>query len=340
MSKTVSSIAVTGGNGYIAAHIIQQLLETTTAKITATVRSVNKAEFLKQLPGATTERLVIVEADLLKPESFDFTGVDVVMHVASPYILSVKDPQTQLVDPAVKGTMAVLNAAKKAGSVHTVVLTSSIAAIGDDIRPGYVRTEDDWNTLSSLKRNPYYFSKVCAEKAAWAFAEENKDAFKLVVINPGMVIGPSLTPAINESVEVFKNHLTAAKGIIGLCLPLVDVRDVARAHLLAYQKQNASGRYIVCGPRTIELEEACKIMSDNFPEFAATIPKSRIPDWLMRIVSYTLPLGVGTYIRANLGRDGNKYSIKKVQEELGLTVMEPEQSIIDTVNDLKKWKHV
>ena len=60
------------------------------------------------------------------------------LHVASPYIVTVKDPQRDLVDPAVDGTKAVLEAAKAAGTVKRVVLTSSVAAVADEFMPGHV----------------------------------------------------------------------------------------------------------------------------------------------------------------------------------------------------------
>lgn len=87
-------------------------------------------------------------------------------------------------DPAVNGTKNVLNSCRKF-KVKQVILTSSVAAITDSPINGHVYTEDDWNQTSSLSRNPYYFSKTMAEKAAWKFVEElpEEEKFKLVVIN-------------------------------------------------------------------------------------------------------------------------------------------------------------
>ncbi len=90
------------------------------------------------------------------------------IHTASPYVLDVDDPQTDLVDPAVQGTRNVLEAARR-GGVHRVVLTSSMAAITDEPGGDEVLTEDDWNEKSSLSRNPYC-SKTMAERKARAGA--------------------------------------------------------------------------------------------------------------------------------------------------------------------------
>ncbi len=75
-----------------------------------------------------------------------------------------------MVDPAVNGTLSAMNAALK-HHVTRIVVTSSINAITDQPVKRY--TEEDWNTLSSLKRNAYHYSKVLAERAAWEFVEQH-----------------------------------------------------------------------------------------------------------------------------------------------------------------------
>src|SRR5687767_556970 len=156
-------ILVTGATGFIASHVVAQLLAK-DHRVRATVRSKKKAKemaLLEALPGAR-ERLEIVEADLVAEGSFDAAcvGVHAVIHTASPYVLDAEDPQRDLVDPAVKGTLNVLRAAKKTASVKRVVVTSSMAAITDEPESDHVLTEADWNEKSSLDRNPYYYSKT------------------------------------------------------------------------------------------------------------------------------------------------------------------------------------
>ena len=129
--------------------------------------------------------------------------------------------------------------------MRRVVLTSSVAAITDHA-DGHLNTESDWNTRSSLTRNPYYYSKTLAEQAAWQFVEAGKPRFDLVVINPFFVIGPSLVPGINTShtslIGLTNGRIPA---VIALEWALVDVRDVARAHILAMENPAAAGSYIV-----------------------------------------------------------------------------------------------
>src|SRR5688572_25510098 len=145
-------ICVTGASGFVAAHVIRELLERGRT-VRGTVRSVEdlaKYDYLTSLPGAA-ERLTLVPAELLAEGSYDgaCAGCDAVIHTASPYVVDVKDPQRDLVDPAVEGTLNVLRSAARA-RVRRVVLTSSMAAISDEPVPGKVFTEDDWNEKSSL----------------------------------------------------------------------------------------------------------------------------------------------------------------------------------------------
>src|SRR5579875_1076288 len=146
----MTRVLVTGATGFVASHAIAELLAA-GHEVRGTVRSRAKAlkeAALAQIPGA--ERLELVEADLLDAASFEAPaqGCEAVLHIASPYIVDVKDPQRDLVEPAVKGTEAVLSAAAKAG-VRRVVLTSSMAAVTDEPPRDHTLTERDWNKKSS-----------------------------------------------------------------------------------------------------------------------------------------------------------------------------------------------
>ncbi|KAJ3346647.1 hypothetical protein HDU83_002807 [Entophlyctis luteolus] len=181
----VEHVAITGGNGFIASHIIHQLLEADREppyKVTATVRSLERGNCIADLPHAR-HRLFLRVANLMEPNSFDFAGQDVVIHTASPVLLdAVKDAKSEIVDPAVSGTLAVLHAAMKAKTVKIFVLTSSLSAVTEGPQFGKVINETEWNTDSTLKGNPYPYSKVCAERAAWNFMESNPHCgFKLFV---------------------------------------------------------------------------------------------------------------------------------------------------------------
>lgn len=155
-ANLLPTVCVTGATGYLASELIAQLLSTGRYMVRGTVRSLANEEKLaplRTLSGAA-ERLELMEADLFDAGSFEpcIAGVMFVFHTASPFITSnIVDPMTQLVEPAVKGTEAVLAAAALAG-VTRVVLTSSIAAVKGAApkADGSCFSEDDWNESSTL----------------------------------------------------------------------------------------------------------------------------------------------------------------------------------------------
>jgi dihydroflavonol-4-reductase len=343
---TQAPVCVTGAAGFIASRIIEQLLDR-GYRVRGTVRNLGKVKelaHLRALPGAA-ERLDLVEADLLHPEAFPgaVAGCEQVMHTASPYALDVKDPQKDLVDPAVQGTRNVLAACQGAGTVKRVVLTSSMAAITDEPEGDHVLTEKDWNTRSSLDRNPYYYSKTLAEKEGWRFVEEEKAAFRLVVINPFLVIGPSLSPGLNTSNQMFVDLLGGAyPGIMNLTWGFVDVRDVADAHVRAMETEGASGRYL-CAADTIAMREVVALLAEAGYADGYKLPKigldCAVGDFTVRLSSYLQPKGVGSYLRTHVGRVP-RYDTAKIRAELGIAFRPAKQSILDTVADLDRWGHL
>ncbi|HNN95012.1 MAG TPA: SDR family oxidoreductase [Pseudomonadota bacterium] len=344
---STAPVCVTGAAGYIASHLVAQLLAR-GYRVRGTVRSLRPEKekdiaHLRALPGAS-DRLELVEADLMKPGSFDgaVAGCEYVMHTASPYVLDAKDPQHDLVDPAVQGTQTVLESCQRAGTVKRVVLTSSMAAITDEPDSDHVLTEADWNTKSTLERNPYYLSKTLAEKAGWEFVEKAKPGFDLVVINPFLVIGPSLSAAINTSPQMFIDLLRGAyPGVMSISWGFVDVRDVALSHVLAMEVASAKGRYI-CANRTISMRDLVEVLRTS-GYGAYKLPSIGLDcglgDYVVRLSSYLQPKGIGSYLRTHVGRVP-RFDHGKIESELGLKFRPLEESILDTLTDLKKWGHI
>ncbi len=335
--------AITGVTGFVAGHAAAALLAR-GYHVRGTTRSLAKVEAsrLNALPGAA-ERLSFVEADLLDEKAFDeaFAGAEFVLHMASPYSLEAKDPQRELVDPAVLGTLAVLRAAARTPSVKRVVLTSSMAAVTDE-PDGRVLTEADWNVKSSLDRNPYYFAKAEGERAAWAFMEREKPGFDLVVINPYLVIGPSLTPSLNTSNQIIVEALTGVfPAIMELSWGMVDVRDVALAHVLAAESPQASGRYL-CAAESVSMRRLIEILTP-LAEPGETLPTRGIDfpiaSFFARFFAFTQPKGAASYMRTHLGRHA-RFDTSKIQRELGLTYRDVPGTIAETVADLRIWGHL
>ena len=228
------------------------------------------------------------------------------------------------VEPAQRGTRNVLEEANAQPSVRRVVVTSSCAAIyGDNAdlegTPGGVFTEEVWNTSSSLDHQPYAFSKTLAEREAWAIAEA-QDRWDLVVVNPAFVLGPGVrADATSESFSLMRQlgDGTFAMGMPAMGMGIVDVRDVAEAHLRAGTRPEAHGRNIVVGHDS-DLADVAAILREHFGERFA-FPRRTLPKWLVWLAGpMTNPLLTRKVVSRNIGLPW-KSDNGKVVRELGLT---------------------
>lgn len=271
---TETPVMVTGATGYVAGWLVKRLLEEGFT-VHAAVRdpsNEDKVAHLNAMADASDGTIKFFKADLLKDGTYEKAMADcnVVFHTASPFQSRVKDPQKDLVDPALKGTENVLNSVKKTKSVKRVVLTSSVAAIygvPEDIEkaPDGILTEDVWNTSSSLDVTPYNYSKTLAEKAAWKIAKGQK-SWDMVAINPALVFGPGTAKTqTSESFNVIKSMVGGrmAEGAPNVRLGAVDVRDVAEAHFRAAFIPSAEGRHIVFA-QSCSLLDIADMLRENY----------------------------------------------------------------------------
>lgn len=311
-------VCVTGASGYIASWIVKYLLEDGLT-VHATVRNpdnVKSVAHLKKAAEGTTGTLKLFAADLLQPDSFKpaIEGCELVIHTASPFIIKgFKDANEALVKPAVQGTENVLRSCNEVSTVKRVVLTSSVASVfGDNIEieetPNGIFTEQDWNNTSSVSHQPYSFSKVAAERKAWKIHDQqakNAKQWDLVTINPSLVLGPALTQQTQSTSISVMQDLGSGKqrtGVPDLEFGLVDVREVARAHIQAGFTPEAEGRYIV-SEGTYSLLTMAEILKKYFPKYP--LPRTLLPKALVWLVG---PIAAGVsrrFVKLNVG-----YSIR------------------------------
>ena len=338
-TPTTPTVLLTGATGFIGSHIAARLLAS-GYRVRAAVRSTHRAsDLLEDLAGA--EHLELVEADLQDATTTRgiADGCSYVIHTASPFRVHADDPQVELVDPAVNGTLAVLRAAAEAGSVQRVVVTSSSTAMTDE--PAGVVTEADWNTTSTLDRNPYAYSKTQAERAAWSFVEQEEPGFDLITILPVTNLGPSIVPSISQSSELLVNLTDGTyPGVINLDTPIVDVRDTAEAHVLAIETPEASGRYL-CAADTLSQRELIEALSELGHDYRyPRLPfDNRIGDFVVGIVARTQPAGIRSYLRTHIGRSA-RYDSSRITRDLGLVFRPVSETLDGAMADLERWGHL
>ncbi|KAL3989885.1 3-beta hydroxysteroid dehydrogenase/isomerase family protein [Acanthocheilonema viteae] len=314
-------VLVTGASGYLAIHCVQQLLQQ-GYKVRGTVRDLNcleKINPLRQLANSNRLELFRVAledgAELWEKAITDCTYV---LHVASPCDIIADD---KIVEIAVCGTLNVLRGSSKRQCVRKIVLTSSSGAINfkfiltifkvnatfwllhftHPIHRDIIMhilghknrtklfTENDWTNLNWKHLHAYHRSKILAEQAAWDFMKKNPDvSFSLTVLNPCMIIGPSLQNAKGSSVTIISRFMDGSMPAYpAMKLSFVDVRDVAQAHILAMKEAKSDGQRILISAETLSFQQIANILREEFGKQGYRIPRFKAPYIALWLYSLT-----------------------------------------------------
>ncbi|RAH84652.1 NAD(P)-binding protein [Aspergillus japonicus CBS 114.51] len=332
------TILVTGASGFVASHVIQRFLDA-GYDIRGTVRSASSAETVKsRYPPEYVDRLSFaIVPDMAAPGAFDkaVQNVSGVIHTASPFSLTVSDNETDLLQPAIQGTLNILDSVSAHGrTVRRVVVTSSFAAMLDlnqGLRRDYRYTEADWNPCSyeEAKLTPdvsvaYCASKALAERKLWEWVEsaDKPLTFSVATICPPWVFGPALGDPnkghnrLNESAETIWNLVNGSRAEVPQndFMAFANVHDVAEAHYQAYTRPEAGGeRFLVAGGRFL-YQEACEIIRKRFPDLKDKVPYRE-----------------GGALDETYVADGSK-----AEKVLGLRYRNLEDTLVETVDDLLK----
>jgi nucleoside-diphosphate-sugar epimerase len=287
----MSTVLVTGGTGFIGAHCILQLLEG-GHQVRTTVRDLKReSDILAMLKVGGIEpgnRLNIFAADLQRDAGWDVAaaGCDYVLHVASPFPMTVPEHEDDLIIPAREGALRVLRAARDAG-VKRVVLTSSFAAIGYGLKqqpPSF--DETFWTDLDGPVA-PYPKSKTLAERAAWDFVAREGGALELSVVNPVGVFGPVLGRDYSTSISVVQRLMDGSlPGCPQVYFGIVDVRDVAALHLQAMTHPSAKGeRFLAVAGNCLSILDIAKLLKARMGSAARRVPTRQLPNWLVKLAA-------------------------------------------------------
>ncbi|KUL83458.1 hypothetical protein ZTR_10958 [Talaromyces verruculosus] len=293
----MTKVLLTGASGFIGAHILKRLLHDGHNVVVA-VRSLRKGQqILHQYPPETASHLsfVVVE-DITKKGAFDkavqasdapFTAV---IHTASPFYYRPQDPEKDMLQPAIQGTLGILQSVKAyAPLVKRVIVTSSFAAIINFSSHPALYTENVWNPITYEEALntalTYPGSKKLAEEAAWNFMRTEKPTFTLTTICPPMVYGPvehhpgSLNDINTSNVIVsdflqgkFKDQIPPT----GFYL-WVDVRDVAYAHVQALSAPGVENERFMVVAGHYDNKKMADVIRSAFPHFTAVLPPSDLP---------------------------------------------------------------
>lgn len=280
-------VFITGGSGFLGLRIIVEALHK-GYKLRVAVRSESKAAQIRAAPSVKPylEEFIdfIIVPDILTPAAYDkaLDGVSHIIHAASPLAQETDDYDRDVIQPAIQGTLGILQSALKYPSIKRVVITSSVAVLVS-YNDFMVEDTDKTFDAKSTAETPsgpypnafaaYGASKILALQATKKFMAEKKPHFDVVNILPSFIIGK------NELVTDPKHITDGTNGIafgqvLGKDNPAptpgtsVHLNDVALIHVLAMEKQVPAQDYVVSGEgvKGTVWSDALDYVKKHFPE--------------------------------------------------------------------------
>jgi len=298
-----------------------------------TVRSVDKAKAVQERYLQLGDKFdTAVVEDLVTGDLTEaLQGINAVIHVASPFTSKVQDPKKDMLDPSIEGTLNVVRATQKAG-IRRIIITSSFVAVFDLALGGawrdYTYTANDWNPATydeAVKGDKpgmwvYCASKTLAEKAAFDYAKQHPE-LQITSINPPMIFGPpeqavSSTTSLNTSSNMIYELISGKnKELPPQGLPLfVDVRDVAKAHVLALKNDSVIGKRVLLSGGPYTLYNTVKFIAEQRPELKPRLPSLENATPETRLIS--------------------RIDTSVAEKDLGLSFISYEKCLFDTIDAL------
>jgi len=330
-------VLLTGISGFLGGHVGLALLNAGYS-VRGSVRELKRADKVRATlakAGADVSRLDFVALDLTSDKGWDaaMDGVRYLQHTASPFVTTMPADKMELIRPAVDGTRRALEAALRS-RVERIVLTSSMAATSYGHPAGRTApfTGKDWTDLNGRGVNAYVESKTLAEKEAWRIVDSAGRHDDLAVINPNAILGPLLDEDPGTSaalvLRLMSGSLPAAARIY---FPVIDVRDVAEAHVKAMTAPEAGGHRYAMGDKTLSFLEFANTVRTAMPEFASKLPKREVPDWIVKLFAM-----VDRDMRGNTGELGvvRRTDSSDVVKLLGHPLIPATDSVVATARSL------
>ena len=318
-------VFVSGGSGYIALYCIKILLSKGYHVVTS-VRKESKIDIVKNAlrkHSVSCNNIEFKILNLLNDRGWDdaLRDCEYVLHMASPVIPGDVEEDI-LVKPAVEGMKRCLNAAIKNGA-QKFVQTSSFAAIYGNSKSEY--NDDDWTDLSDKSLLPYEISKTKSEKQMWEIV--SKSNINACAINPVLVLGPSLSGILSMSNRLTIKKVFNLPVIPNMSISIVGVQDVAKAHIMAMENDNANGKRFLLSEKTIKLKDLSDILKNaDFKK----VPTYVVPNFILKFAALFIPSL--RMIAKRLGSEEKLYT-KNANNILG---WHPKSADLEIINSAKQ----
>ncbi len=334
----MKNIFISGISGFIGTHITIEGIKR-GYQITGTTRNQQKEDEVKRtiakvLGEESLNFLKVVHCDLNSPDNWQeaMKGCDAILHVASPFPLGIPKQEDDVIMPARNGVKHVMDAAL-ANNISRVVQTSSIAAIIYGHEKGKINFDErDFTNLTSGNLvSAYAKSKTLAEQDMWLYAKENP-TLKITVMNPGFVLGPILNKEIGTSADVIVKMMKGEfPGTPKMGFPIIDVRDVAKAHFNALENEVSIGQRYAIVNESLWMKEVALAVLEACPEYKNKLKPRELPNWLVKIASL-----FDKTIRMVKDELGLLYDVnnEKMKKDLNITPIPSKEAIKATAKSL------
>lgn len=279
----MQTVAIIGGAGFIGSYVTKIFLEENfQVRVSATDISNRKKYYhLRQFPNA--ENLQIIELDMMDIDSIQsfVSGCDIIVHAGTPFMLDVKDPIKELLDPTIKGTEHFLQAISRQEGIKKVIFIASVAAwntsfplMPESYVEGHIFSEQDTPYLNE-QDHPYAQAKYYADQSVRKFLSDYPDLpFEIITISPVMVIGNSLSSRQDSTAvglqHLFKNKLAPNPFIEMLyekdvMFAMVDVSDVADAIFEAAIWNGLHGKNYLIATESYRVSDIARMLNKEAP---------------------------------------------------------------------------
>jgi dihydroflavonol-4-reductase len=209
--------------------------------------------------------------------------------------------------------------------VGRVILTSSSAAISNtDLPAGRTHFDETvWTDDTFRTTTPYALSKTMAERAAWDMAKAHP-GLALTTINPVLVAGPPLDAHYGTSLRVIERILRAKDPAMPpIAFGVVDVRDVAEAHVRALERPETAGERILVAEDTLWFRDIALALKAAFP--SRRVVTRPAPPILLRIIGLFDP-AVATVL-PSVNRF-ERFDSGKARRLLGLDLIPAREAVV------------